>query len=66
MDRFVVSLAETEQWIPRRYQDARRGGKRRLEVGYGDRDVNLSVCKSLGLQSVDGEVEWRRKIIMKP
>lgn len=43
-------------------------GKRRLEVGYGDGDVNLSVCKSLGLQikiSVDGELEWGIKIRMK-
>lgn len=38
-----------------------------LEFGYRNGDVDVSVCKSLGLQimiNVDGEVEWGSKIII--
>ena len=43
-DRFVVSPAKTEQWIPGQNRDAGRGGK---EVGYGACGVELKIHHSL-------------------
>ena len=69
MDRFVCLTGRNRAVDSGMTSGTRRGGKEKVRCWVRRQRCQPLRLQSLGLQikiSVDGEVEWGRKIIMKP